>query len=158
MLGGHRKPTRLARIARVAAFVRSVAPYDLIESVDCGDFAPLRSLLQRDRGCREGWIADAIHRGAILVNLKARLILQFILFLKHISYLGNSVRKPLEASSCRERSAAWPELSGRGALEAASARLECVLSDGWPVVSVHCSFGLALHTGHCTDNIRFNVG
>jgi hypothetical protein len=93
MLGGHRKPTRLARIARVAALVRSVAPYDLIESVHCGYFAPLRSPLQRYRGRREGRIADAIHRGAILVNLKARLILQLILILKHVSYLGwNSVR------------------------------------------------------------------
>src|SRR5579864_9090084 len=107
-------PTRLPKIACVAAFFRSVAPYDLIESVDCGYFAPLRSLLQRYRGLREGRIADAIDRGAILVNLKAHLILQFILFSKHISYLGgtapgsHSLQVPAQ-----ERSVAWPELSGR---------------------------------------------
>jgi hypothetical protein len=31
------------------------------------------------------------------------------------------------------------------------------LIDGWPVVNVHCSFALALHTGHRTESIRFNV-
>lgn len=120
---------------------------------------PLRSLFQRYCGLDEGRIADAIDRGAILVDLKAHLILELIRFLKHLfSYLGwNSARKPLAVSARRCRSAAWPELSGGEALAAANERLVCVLIDGWPVVSVHCSFGLALHTGHGTDNIRFNV-
>jgi hypothetical protein len=81
--------------------------------------------------------------------------LRLILFLKHVSYLGwNSARKPPAASARRERSAVWSEL---GALAASTARLACVLTDGWPVVSVHFSFDLALHTGHGTDNIRFNA-
>jgi hypothetical protein len=152
-----RQPTRLARFARVAAFVGGIAPYDLIESVHCGYFAPLRSLLQGDRGLGEGGIADAIDRGAVLVNLKAHLILLLILFLKHVSYLWwNSARKPLAASACRKWNAAELELSGRGALAAATARSACVLIDGWPVVSVHCSLGLALQTGQRTDNMRFN--
>src|ERR1700719_4279223 len=77
-------------MARLAAFIRSVAPYDLIESVHCGYLAPLRSFLQRYRGLDESTIADAIDRGAILVNLKAHLILQLILFLNNISYLGGT--------------------------------------------------------------------
>jgi hypothetical protein len=153
-----RQPMPLAKVAGFAAFVGSVAAYDLIESVYCGYFAPLGSLLQRHPGLEEGRIADAIDRGAILVDLKAHLTLLFILFLKHVTYLWwKSARKPLAASARRERSAAEPELSGRGALAAATARSACVLIDGWPVVSVHCSLGLALHTGHRTDNIRFKV-
>ena len=70
---------------------------------------------------------------------------------------GNTTRKPLDASAARDRSAAGTELSGRGALAAATARSACVLIDGWPVVRVHLSFALARHTGHRTDSICFSV-
>src|ERR1700722_4450436 len=55
------------------------------------------------------------------------------------------------------RKAAWPEFSGRETLAAASPRVRRGLSGGCPVVSVHFSFGLALHIGQRTDNICFNV-
>jgi len=75
-----------------------------------------------------------------------------------VSYLRwNRTRRPRLVSALRDRKAAWPELSGRGALAAARPRSRCVLSDGCPVVSVHFSFGLALQTGHRTDSIRLCV-
>jgi hypothetical protein len=49
------------------------------------------------------------------------------------------------------------DLSGRGILAAANPLSRWVLFDGCPVVIVHFSRGLALHTGHGTDNIRFCV-
>lgn len=52
---------------------------------------------------------------------------------------------------------AWPAFSGRATLAAAEPRARCVLMDGCPVVSVHCSFGLARHVGQRTDNTCLNV-
>jgi hypothetical protein len=71
--------------------------------------------------------------------------------------LWKIVRKPWFATLFRIRRAAWPELSGSGALAAANSRARCVLTHGCPVLRVHRSFGLALHIGHRTDNIRRKV-
>ena len=74
------------------------------------------------------------------------------------SYLRpNRVRKPRFVSPRKKRRAARSALSGGGALAAARARSRCVLFEGCPVVRVHFSFGLALHAGHGTDNIRLCV-
>lgn len=69
------------------------------------------------------------------------------------SYLrSNRTRRPRLLSALRDRRKASPEFPGGGALAATRPRSRCVLSDGCPVVRVHLSFGLALHTGHRTDS------
>ncbi len=70
---------------------------------------------------------------------------------------GKRARNPRFVAFFRIRRAAWLEVSGRGALAAANSRARCVLVEGCPVLSVHGSFGLALHMGQRTDNIRRNV-
>jgi hypothetical protein len=57
----------------------------------------------------------------------------------------------------RNRAALRMEFSGGGTLAAASPRARCVLADGWPVLRVHCSFGLARHMGQRTDSMCRNV-
>ncbi len=90
------------------------------------------------------------------MDLEEHQILHIILFAGIGSYLwSNRIRRPRLVSARRDRRKVRPELSGRGALAAARPRSRCVLSDGCPVVRVHLSFGLALHTGHRTDIIRF---
>jgi hypothetical protein len=49
--------------------------------------------------------------------------------------------------------AAWAEFSGRRTFPAADSRARCVLTDGWPVLSVHFSLGSARQVGQRTDNI-----
>ena len=71
------------KVARRAALVRGIAPYNLIESVDCSYFASLCRLLQRSRGLLETGVADAINRAAILVDLKGHHSLRAIPFWKH---------------------------------------------------------------------------
>lgn len=66
----------------------------------------------------------------------------------------NRTRRPRLVSSCSDRRVVYRTFVERGALAAARARSRWVFSDGWPVVRVHFSRGLALHTGHRTDNIR----
>ena len=51
------------------------------------------------------------------------------------------------------RREATPKFAGGPALAAARLRSWCVFALGCPVVSVHGSFGLALHTGQRTDRI-----
>lgn len=72
-------------------------------------------------------------------------------------YLFWRTRRPRLVTDFRIRRAAWPQFSGRETLAAAISRSRCVLLDGCPVLSVHRSFGLALHIGQRTDNMCPNV-
>src|ERR1022692_370638 len=68
-----------------------------------------------------------------------------------------STRRPWLVIDFRHRTAARMEFSGGGTLAAASPRERCVLADGWPVLSVHRSLGLARHMGQRTDSMCRNV-
>ena len=85
---------------------------------------------------------------------------RFVLPMRASTYYalcGKRARNPRLVAFFNIRRAARPEFSGRGALAAANSRARWVLVDGCPVLSVHCSFGLALHMGQRTDKIRRNV-
>jgi hypothetical protein len=84
--------------ADAATFLDSIAPNDLIKSVDRGYFATLRSLIQRSRGLLKAGIADAIDCAAILVDLKEHHILRGILFGKHCLLLV--VKQDAEPTAC----------------------------------------------------------
>jgi hypothetical protein len=47
----------------------------------------------------------------------------------------------------------WAKLSAGPAFAAATLRSLCVFTDGFPVLSVHLSLGLAPHIGQPTDKI-----
>jgi hypothetical protein len=65
--------------------------------------------------------------------------------------LGNNRCKPRLPAAFRARRVACPILSGQAA--AAALRARCVFTHGFPVLSVHFSFGFARHVGQLTDKI-----
>src|SRR2546425_5084369 len=65
----------------------------------------------------------------------------------------NRMRKPRLVAVFRVRSVACTKFSWQPVLTAARLRARCVFTQGFPVLSVHFSFGLALHTGQRTDKI-----
>src|SRR5271167_2429826 len=66
-------------------------------------------------------------------------------------------RKPRPVAPFRLRRNARTEFPGGGTLAAASCRARCVLAEGCPVVSVHCSFAFALHIEQGTERMCRNV-